>query len=432
MPNKNKLIIFFTIFNLFFFAPNLAKAFKSKDLENFQTDLNQLIEEILPQNVTILAQKKLAESEEIFAQENQNQTYSIGSGFLISQDGLIATNYHVVENSNSINVGDFEGEKYAAKLIAFDEKSDLAILKIDSEKNFEFVEFADSSNANLGDLIILVGNPFDLGISVARGIISAKNRIVKEANNYQVLQIDAAINKGNSGGAIFNIEGKLIGVASAIFSPTQSSSGIGFALPSNLVKKITSDLKETGEVNRGWIGISIQELNSEIIKNFKINRGIFVTEVAENSPSEEAQIQAGDIILKFNDKEIKNINQFSRLVENYQINKTAKINIWREGKEKTLEIKILRNKNDLEKFSFSQFKLVAEKNQIKISTILENSAAFEKGLKIGDTLLTIDGNEIKTIAQAQKLISQAIKENRKILMVIGRQNKKHALTLSVK
>lgn len=441
MLRQNKLIIFFTIFNLFCYTPKLAAAFKSKDLENFQDDLNDLITEILPQNVSISANKKNQDSENFLEKnyeeilenffENKNNTTSIGSGFFISESGLIATNYHVVEDSDSIEVSDFENKKYSAKLISFDKKSDLALLKIESENEFKSANFANSNETKLGNFAILVGNPFDLGLSLSRGMISAKNRLVKNANNYQVLQIDGIANKGNSGGAIFNIRGEVIGITSAIFSPNGSSVGITFALPSNLVKKIIEDLKENGEVIRGSIGISIQELTPEIAKNFKINRGIFVTEINDNSPSAKAKMQASDIILKFNDKEIKNINQLIRLIENYPINKTAKVKVWRNGEEKTLEVKIEKQEKN-EQENFNQFQLNQKNGLIKIKSVDENSNAAKKGLKAEDILLTIDGVEIKSVANAQKLIKNAIKEERKILLVVKRENKKHALTLSVK
>jgi serine protease Do len=272
----------------------------------------------------------------------QNQTIqtSIGSGFIISQDGFIATNNHVIDGAKEIIVGLNEGKKYKAKIIGKDKKTDLALLKIDAEKPLPFVEFGDSSKARIGDWVLVIGNPYGLGGSLSVGIVSANNRSVNQGENF--IQTDAAINKGNSGGPMFNIKGEVIGVNTALFSPSGGSVGIGFANPSSTAKTIIEELKEKGEIERGWIGVFVQNINDDFAKSLSLKqrKGVFVIEITIDSPAYKAGLVQGDVILKFNGIEISDMKELPKNISKTKVGQKISLLILRNNKEKTIEIEV--------------------------------------------------------------------------------------------
>ena len=226
---------------------------------------------------------------------------SIGSGFIISKDGLIVTNNHVIEESSEIIVNLNDGSKYKAKIIGVDKKTDLALLKISADKDLKFVKFGDSTKARIGDWIIVIGNPYGLGGSVSVGIVSARSRDINNGQVDDFIQTDAAINKGNSGGPLFNSRGEVIGISTAIFSPSGGNVGIGFATPSATAAQIIKQLKEQGEVTRGWLGVSVQDISEEIAQSMQMEgvKGVFVVEVTKDGPADKAGILPADVITKF-------------------------------------------------------------------------------------------------------------------------------------
>lgn len=263
---------------------------------------------------------------------------SSGSGFIISPEGYIVTNYHVIDEAEKIMVTLSNDEKMEARLIGFDNRTDLALLKIDSKKPLSFVKFGNSDENRVGDAIIAIGNPFGFGGTVTSGIISSQARdISTSATNIidNFIQTDAAINRGNSGGPMFNMKGEVIGINFAIISPTGNNIGIGFAVPSSIAKPIIEQLMKDGKVHHGWIGVAVQSTD-EISESLGLKEGVgaLVSNIAKDGPAEKAGIQIGDIILKFNGKDITNYRKLSRIVASTPIGQKVEIELMSKGKTK--------------------------------------------------------------------------------------------------
>jgi len=267
-----------------------------------------------------------------------------GTGFIISSDGHIATNNHVIEDATEINVTLSDGSKYKAKVVGADKKSDLAVIKINATKNLAFAKFGDSSKARIGDWIIIIGNPYGLGGSVSVGIVSARGRSINGESDHDFIQTDAAINKGNSGGPMFNIKGEVIGISTALFSPSGGNVGIGFASPSSVAAPIIKQLKEQGEIVRGWIGISIQDISDEMAETLAIrkSRGALVTDVTPEGPSDKAGIIASDVIVKIGNQEIIEMKTLPHIISQMPIGKNVSLTILRNSKAKILSVKVAK------------------------------------------------------------------------------------------
>jgi serine protease Do len=269
---------------------------------------------------------------------------SLGTGFIVDQSGLIVTNNHVVENAEQIAVTLNDGTTLAAKLIGRDEKTDLALLKIAVRKPLPAARFGDSDKARIGDWVIAIGNPFGLGSTVTAGIISARNRDIEAGPYDDFIQTDAPINKGNSGGPLFDMEGNVVGVNSAIFSPTGGSVGIGFAIPSNMARQVIGQLRQYGSVRRGWVGIRIQPVMQDIAEGMGLRSagGALVADVTANGPAAKAGIKNGDVITAFDGKKIADPRSLSRLAADTQIGKTVSIDLLRKGKKITVHLTVVR------------------------------------------------------------------------------------------
>lgn len=265
-----------------------------------------------------------------------------GSGFIISADGFIVTNAHVAGSADEILVLLDDGTELEAELKGVDEKTDLALLKVEADRSLPYVTFGDSSQMQVGDVVVAVGNPFGLGGTVTQGIISATGREIGSGPYDDFLQVDAAINRGNSGGPTFNLKGEVVGVNTAIFSPSGGSVGIGFAISSNLAKEVIADLMDDGKVERGWLGVQIQGLDEDLATSLRLpgDRGALVSGVQPGSPAEEAGIRRGDVILSFDGKSIDRVGQLSRAVADVEAGKKAEIVLWRDGKEQRVTAEI--------------------------------------------------------------------------------------------
>jgi len=269
-----------------------------------------------------------------FNQPTERKAFSLGSGFIINKDGTVITNNHVINNAEDIviKVGDKE---YKAKVLGADPYEDIAVLKIDSSDVFQPVQFGDSDKARVGEWVVAIGNPFGLGGTVTSGIISARNRDINLTRYDDFIQTDASINVGNSGGPLFNLDGDVIGINTAIIAPNQSGSiGIGFAIPANAASNVIDQLIKYGETKRGWLGVRIQEVTKEIaeVEKLKNTEGALVASVGEKSPAEKAGIKAGDIILKFDGKKIDTMRALPKLVSRTKVGRTVKLEIWRDKK----------------------------------------------------------------------------------------------------
>ncbi len=317
---------------------NISTAQDNAALSNSNRPLNDL----LPKNQMLEDFKETVEGQQL---SQKRKVLSLGSGFVISKDGYIVTNFHVIDEAKEINVSFADDSRYKARIIGVDKKTDLALLKISAVKDLKFVNFGDSIKSRIGDWVIVVGNPFGLGGSVSVGIISAISRDVNFNQLEGFLQTDAAINQGNSGGPMFNLKGEVIGVSTAIYSPSGNNVGIGFATPAAIASSIIKQLKEQGEVSRAWLGLSVQDINQEMAESFKIEKkGVFVTDVAEDGPAKKAGIMPADVIIKFDDQDINDMKALPRIVAKTPINKAVKLTLIRQNKLKTITVTLAKFK----------------------------------------------------------------------------------------
>ncbi len=273
--------------------------------------------------------------------ERETRPLGIGSGFIISEDGYVVTNHHVIDRADEIVVTLPNGDEYDAEIKGSDPKTDLALLKLKDASDLPFVPWGDDKNSRVGDWVLAIGNPFGLGGSASTGIISALGRDIRSGPYDDFIQVDAAINRGNSGGPLFNMNGEVIGINSMIYSPSGGSVGIGFAIPASLATGVIDQLRDSGEVERGWIGVEIGEVTEDLAKAFERDNeeGALVSLVRKDSPADKAGVEQGDIILSFNGKEIKEVRNLPREVAQARVGKSYPIEVWRDGKIKKLKIK---------------------------------------------------------------------------------------------
>ena len=365
------------------------------------------------------------------------KTHALGSGFIISREGLILTNNHVVEKATEIKIKLQTGKEYDAKLVGRDPKTDLALIQISPDTDFpQPAILGDSDALRVGDWVMAVGNPFGLGHTVTTGIISAKSRILGAGPYDDFLQTDAAINPGNSGGPLFNMQGQVIGINTAIIAQGQ---GIGFAIPINMAKELLPQLK-TGKIVRGWLGIMIQDITPELAKSFGLmhSNGVLVSDVVKDSPADKAGLLSGDVILRFDGKEIENAHKLSQLVAETAPNTLIKIGLLRNGKEKTLSLKIGTMPEEAQK-SISpqkendwgmtvqeltpqlaqQLDLKPGTTGVVISDISEGSPAAEAGLRPGDLITEVNRTAIKNLSDYQQALQQ-VKTGENLLLLVKR------------
>src|SRR5467141_1656911 len=272
------------------------------------------------------------------------KTNSLGSGFIVDTSGIVVTNNHVIADADEINVIMNDGTKIKADLVGVDKKTDIAVLKFKPVKPLIAVKFGDSDKLRLGEWVIAIGNPFSLGGSVTAGIVSARNRDINSGPYDNYIQTDAAINRGNSGGPLFNLDGEVVGINTAIISPSGGSIGIGFAVPSKTAVPVIDQLKQFGETRRGWLGVRIQQVTDEIADSLKINppRGALVAGVDDKGPAKPAGIEPGDVIVKFDGKDIKEMRDLPRVVADTPVGKQTPVVVIRKGKEETKTVTLGR------------------------------------------------------------------------------------------
>ena len=358
---------------------------------------------------------------------------SLGSGFIIDENGYIVTNNHVIDKAQEITVTLADERQFKAEIIGIDEKTDLALIKINNVDTLQSAQLGNSDNVRVGDWILAIGNPFGLGGSVTAGIVSAKSRDIDAGSYDNFIQTDASINQGSSGGPMFNLQGEVIGINSAIYSNSGGSMGIGFAAPINLAKFVISELKTKGKVERGWIGIKIKTTSD----------GIVVTSVTDASPAQKAGIEAGDIISKLNNQPVANPKLFSRQIAESKPNSEIVIEIYRNNQNliKTLQIEIMPSLKEIPIYSPSneqiqvsnltpeiieQYNLESNTQGIIITKVPTNSDAAQKGLKIGDIISAIDNNKILSVEDFNIHVSEAKRaNNRPLLLLINNNNKPH-------
>ena len=272
--------------------------------------------------------------------EGFSQEGSLGSGFVISADGLIVTNNHVIEGADEINVVFHDGRTVRADLVGTDEATDIAVLSIEQASPLPYVEFADSDKAEVGDWVMAIGNPFGFGGSVSVGIVSARNRDIQSGNYDDYIQTDAAINRGNSGGPLFNLNGEVLGVNTAIISPTGGSVGLGFSIPANLVKQISGQIIEYGSARRGWFGVNVQGVDADIARAYGLSddNGVLITQIDPDGPAASADFEIGDLIRTFDAKPVDGVRSLSRVVAETEIGKSVDVELVRDGRQKTVSL----------------------------------------------------------------------------------------------
>src|SRR5579863_7451899 len=276
------------------------------------------------------------------------QQTSLGSGFIIDPSGLVVTNNHVIDDADDITVTLQDDTNFKAEVVGRDTKTDLALLRIKSSKPLPAVKFGDSDQTRVGDWVMAIGNPFGLGGSVTAGILSARAREINAGPYDDFLQTDASINRGNSGGPMFNMDGDVIGINTAIYSPSGGSIGIGFAIPANLAQPIIDQIKQYGHARRGWLGVNIQSVSDEIAESLGLDRpkGALIASVRDGGPAQVAGIQPGDVVLTFDGKDVTDMRRLPRIVAETPIEKSVKVTVWRKRKETVLDVKVGELKED--------------------------------------------------------------------------------------
>jgi serine protease Do len=400
-------------------------------------------------------------------QQPQRRATSLGSGFVIDASGLIVTNNHVIADADEVTVRLHDDVVFKAKILGRDAKTDLALLKIEpGNRKLTAVPWGDSNKSRVGDWVIAIGNPFGLGGTVTAGIVSARARDIQAGPYDDFIQTDASINQGNSGGPLFNADGQVVGINTAIYSRTGGSVGIGFAVPANLAKPIIQQLKDYGRTRRGWLGVRIQQVTDEIADSLGLTggaRGALVADVTKGGPAEKARIRGGDVILTFDGKPVPDMRRLPRIVAETPIEKDVVVTLWREGKEVSVKAK-LGELEEAEKTSLAtatpergkpgdkpgriealgmalsaatpelreRFDLGDNVAGVVVTDVDANGSAAEKGIRPGDVIVEVGQEEVKTPADfAAKVKKAQDAKRRSVLLLVERQGEMRFVALRI-
>ncbi len=377
---------------------------------------------------------------------------ALGSGFVISEDGFVVTNNHVIEGADEITIEFFSGQELKAEVIGTDPKTDIALLKVEATTPLAFVNFGDSNAARVGDWVIAMGNPLGQGFSVSAGIVSARNRALSGTYD-DYIQTDAAINRGNSGGPLFNMDGEVIGVNTAILSPNGGSIGIGFSMASNVVTRVVDQLKEFGETRRGWLGVRIQDVTKDVADAMGLANatGALITDVPDG-PAKDAGLQTGDVIMSFDGVDVADTRGLVRQVGNSPVGQTVRVTVMREGKSQTIKVVLGRREDadgevteatpdqpqapetapqttallgltltPLTDKMREELGADAAMAGLAVTEVEETSEAFEKGLRAGDIITEAGQQKVATIADLEERLKAAKDAGRKSLLLLVRR-----------
>ncbi len=385
---------------------------------------------------------------------------SLGSGFVVSADGLIVTNNHVIADADEIYANFNDGTKLKAELVGRDTKTDLALLRVRPDKALTFVSFGNSDVLRVGDWVMAIGNPFGLGGTLTVGVVSALSRDINSGPYDNFIQTDAAINRGNSGGPLFNMDGQVIGINTAIISPSGGSIGIGFAVPSATARLVIDQLEKFKEVRRGWIGVRIQEVTDDLAESLGIGkaRGALVGVATENGPAAQAGIKAGDVIVTFDGRAIKDVRDLSRTVADTTADKVVDVVVVRKGKEETLKLKVARmpeEKPEGEETAADdkpkaepkvtlgiemspvteemrrRYNLKSRITGVVITRVDSASAAADKGLKPGQVIVQVGQEPVATPADVEKQVNALRRQKKKsaLLLISDGEGQQEFITL---
>ncbi|QFS82054.1 putative periplasmic serine endoprotease DegP-like precursor [Roseivivax sp. THAF40] len=382
--------------------------------------------------------------------DRPRRSSALGSGFVISEDGYVVTNNHVIEGADEILIEFFSGEELRAEVVGTDPNTDIALLKVEADTALPFVSFGDSDTARVGDWVMAMGNPLGQGFSVSAGIVSARNRALSGTYD-DYIQTDAAINRGNSGGPLFNMDGEVIGVNTAILSPTGGSIGIGFSMASNVVTRVVDQLQEFGETRRGWLGVRIQDVTEDVAEAMGLasTNGALVTDVPEG-PAAEAGMMSGDVIMKFDGRDVVDTRGLVRQVGNTAVGKAVRVVVNRDGATETLMVTLGRREEaesaeaetpeaetpetpssaDLLGLSLTlpnaelaeEFSFDADMTGLVVTSVDESSEAFEKGMRAGDVITEAGRETVAEIADLEDRIAAAKEAGRKSILLLVRRS----------
>ncbi len=469
--NFKKLFVYFTFFYFIFYIEVSAK--------NAPESFADLAEKLMPSVVNISTTQTIKTNtsplpfqfppgspfEDMFKEfqrPRERKATSLGSGFVIKKNGIVVTNNHVIANADDIIVR-VNNKEYEAKVIGADPYADVAVLKIKSTEIFKPVQFGNSDKARVGDWVVAIGNPFGLGGTVTSGIISARNRDINLTRYDDFIQTDASINQGNSGGPLFNLEGKVIGINTAIIAPGKTGSiGIGFAIPSNAASNIIDQLIKYGETKRGWLGVRIQQVTKEIADNLELKetKGALISGVSEGSPADISGIKPGDIILEFDGKEIKTMRNLPKIVANTEVGKNVDVKIWRDktliskklvlGRLESSKDFMAENKKikkpkqvEIENFKISIRNLTKEDIEQRkldrnlrgvVVTEISSKSPLSFLLSSGDIIVELQRKTIRNTRDFERVSKEIVKNVNKTLLIrfINKRNQPSYGTVKIK
>ena len=393
-------------------------------------------------------------------QRQAQKAQALGTGFIIDANGWIVTNFHVAGKADSITVTLADGRKLPAKMVGGDEKTDLALIKVESDKPLPYVTFADATKVRVGQPVMAVGNPFGLGGTVTTGIVSARGRDIHSGPFDDYIQTDAAINRGNSGGPLFDMDGHVIGINTAIFSPTGGSVGLGFAIPSSLAEPVVAQLRANGHVERGLLGVQIQPVTEELAQSMSLGseKGALVAQVQPDSPALAAGIKSGDVIKSVDGKNVESIRDLTRMISAVKPGTSVKLDLWRDGKDMAVTAKVGDQKEeaavvktkadqpaDAKKaepmsYGVSLAPISAEARQelklddsikgVVVAAVEPGSPADDQGLKAGDVLQQVGKDMVDSPKMAAEKLKEAKKTGKPVLMKIYREGMTRFVAIS--
>jgi len=374
-----------------------------------------------------------------------------GSGFFISEDGYLVTNNHVVDNGTEFTIVTNDGKELDAKLVGKDERTDLAVLKVDSDTKFTYVDFADDSNVRVGDWVVAVGNPFGLGGTVTAGIVSARGRDIGAGPYDDFIQIDAAVNRGNSGGPAFNLSGQVVGINTAIFSPSGGNVGIAFAIPASTAKQVVEGLIKDGSVSRGWLGVEIQPVTKEIAESLGLqsDKGAIVANAQDDSPAKKAGIVSGDVITQVNGKDVSSSRDLARVIAGYAPGTTVDMNVWRNGKAETVKVELGALPGADKQASADNSAPAASSSDtladlgltvttaddgkgLVVTDVDPDSDAADRGIRTGDVITAVNSEDVTSVKDVTDAMDKAAKAGRKsVLVQISRDSANRFVALPI-
>jgi serine protease Do len=374
----------------------------------------------------------------------QRRAQSLGSGFIVDPAGIIITNNHVIEGADEINVILQDNTTLRATLVGTDPRTDIAVLRVTPSAPLPAVPWGDSDTAQVGDWVVAIGNPFGLGGTVTAGIVSARGRDIRQGPFDDFIQTDAAINRGNSGGPLFNLRGEVVGINTAIYSPTGGSIGIGFAIPSNLARGITRQIADSGRVRRGWLGVNIQQMTDEIAESLGLaggTRGALVSRAMDGAPAAAAGIRSGDVILRFNNQDVREMRNLPRIVAETSVGTSVPVVVWRDGREETLQVTLGELPQDVQQAAApaqqaprgdrplelsglglrvagvtpelrDRFRLRPDARGVVVTEVTPNTPAAERELRPGDIILEVQQERVNTPQELQERIERLRRQGR--------------------